>query len=510
MLPIFEINAGLTAVVLSVYTNYYTQMPSIISKLLSFLKRHRVFLKYVLPVILIFTATIVKLLIFSSFGYKVPYVLFFISIVVCWIYADYKAGIIAFLAAIAFSFAIYLLPSIYPAVASTSYQVLTAFLVTALLLLLIVTYCSGMNRIRKEKEEQFLFLADAVPEKIWMADQNGKATYYNHEWYDYTGYKTFEELHKHIWSLIHPDDLELVTAAYRKHLAEGTPYEMDIRLLNADEVYRWHLNRTKPKRDSEGNITLWIGTCIDIHDQKLIAESVRESERHSIELLKKMDEFISIASHELKTPMASIQGYLQIMERIVQKNDDPAHIDFISKAKRQLSKLSALTQDLLDVSKIQEGKIQFNFTDFVIGELIEEAIEATRNNYPSHRIDVKGSLNVVITADRFRLEQVLCNLLSNAVKYSPEADKVVIEVSIANGQLQISVIDFGIGIPEKNKQYIFDRFYRVEDMSYKFTGLGIGLYICSEIIKRHEGKIWFTTEQGKGSTFSFSIPAKKH
>lgn len=483
-------------------------MPSITQKLFPFLNRNKaVYLKYIMPVILVMIATIVKFYALADSGYKAPYVLYSVVIIICGIYSGIRSAVIALLVAVAFSLSIYFTPGIYASIPSNSYSVLVVAVLSVILLALVATSHFKITNINKEKEAQFKFLAEAVTEKIWTADnKTGKANYYNQVWYEYTGCKNFEELHSQVWSLIHPDDREKGAAKYKKHLAEGTGYELELRLRKRDGSYRWHLTRTNPKIDSQGNITLWIGICVDIHDQKLMADAVKESERQSSALVKKMDEFISIASHELKTPVTSIQGYLQIMERMVHENKDTTYIDFISKAKRQLSKFSALVQDLLDVSKIQEGKLQFSFTEFKVSDLLQEAIESTLNNYPTHRIDVKGDTNITITADRFRLEQVLCNLLSNAVKYSPNADKVIVEVSSKDDSLQISVTDFGIGISEKNEQYIFDRFYRVEDVSYKFSGLGVGLYICSEIIKRHKGSIWFTTIPGKGSMFSFSVP----
>ncbi len=469
-----------------------------------------VYLQYIIPVVLIAIATLVKFYAIAGFGYKIPYLLYFLVIAICGIYFGIRSAAMALLSAMLFSFSIYLVPEIYKGIPANTYILPLSFFLIALLLTMVIVSRLRVNLINKEKEEQFKFLADAIPEKIWTADKTGKANYYNQEWYEYTGYKTFQELHDQVWLLIHPDDLKKAETTYSKYLLEGTSYETEVRIKASDGNYRWHLNRTKPKKDSQGNIVLWIGICIDVHDQKLVADAIKESERQSNELLEKMDEFISIASHELKTPIASIQGYLQIMERLVNQNNEKIYIDFLAKARKQLTKLSALIQDLLDVSKIQEGKMQFNFTKFIMSELVQEVIESVSTHHPSHQFEIRTNNNqAMVTADRFRMEQVLSNLLSNAVKYSPDANKVIVDFSMVGNKMQVAVTDFGIGIPEKNKQYIFNRFYRVEDTSYKFTGLGIGLYICSEIINRHQGEIWFTSELDKGSTFSFTIPAER-
>ena len=219
----------------------------------------------------------------------------------------------------------------------------------------------------------------------------------------------------------------------------------------------------------------------------------------------KKDEFIGLASHELKTPVTSLSGYLQIINRRLAADD--ANKGFIEKALMQINKLSDLISDLLDVSKIETGQLPFSFTNFDLLQLLHEVTEVMQYSTKTHRLVLNPGLDkLMVTADRQRIEQVIINLLSNAVKYSPEADLVNISVSIADNKAVVTVQDFGLGISKEQQERIFTRFYRVEDMATHISGLGIGLFISKEIISRHKGRLWIESGQGKGSTFFFEIP----
>ncbi|WDF55469.1 chemotaxis protein CheB [Mucilaginibacter sp. KACC 22063] len=229
------------------------------------------------------------------------------------------------------------------------------------------------------------------------------------------------------------------------------------------------------------------------------------------ELMQKKDEFMSIASHELKTPITSLKGSLQIMQRMAANNGDIRNVHtFIDKAAKQTSRLTSLVDDLLDVTRIHAGKMMFNYSWFNAGESIKDCVEDVQANVTSHQIIIEGDANVDIYADRPRLDQVLSNFLSNAIKYSPEENKIIVTNRITeNNMLYVSVKDFGIGIPGDKKDFVFDRFFRVQESSHKFSGLGLGLYISAEIIRRHHGEIGVESSEHEGSTFWFTIPITK-
>lgn len=240
-----------------------------------------------------------------------------------------------------------------------------------------------------------------------------------------------------------------------------------------------------------------ISTLVNVFNNLML--QVRENQRRK-------DEFISIASHELRTPLTSIKGYLQLLNEIEEKNPNK---QFVQKSLDNAGKLEKLIKDLLDVSKIQSGQLELNLKEFNIDQLLDETIAAFQMVSSSHQIIRIDDLNnEVISADRQRIEQVVANLLSNAIKYSPGENKIIVYSKKTETELIIKIRDFGMGIPEDELSNIFQRFYRTKNVSITITGFGLGLYICKDIIKRHNGKIWVETED-KGSAFYFSLPLKR-
>lgn len=221
-------------------------------------------------------------------------------------------------------------------------------------------------------------------------------------------------------------------------------------------------------------------------------------------LNEKKDEFIALASHELKTPLTSIKGYLQLLEKKAEQNNDKI---FIDRALYQVEKLNILIADLLNVSKIEAGKLEFNIELFDLKALIIDVIDIFSHSHKSHKIIYNNTSDEVfnIKADKQRLEQVLINLLSNAIKYSPKADKVYINLLSESNNVKVKVKDEGIGLNEVQVKNLFTKFYRAENIA-NVSGLGLGLYLSKEIITRHEGEITVTSEAGKGSEFCFTLP----
>lgn len=237
----------------------------------------------------------------------------------------------------------------------------------------------------------------------------------------------------------------------------------------------------------------------------LIANKELDSQMHAKELDKKKDEFIGLASHELKTPLTSINAYLQFLQRNLA--NDEKNKQLTDKALQQVGKLSSLISDLLDVSKIESGKLPLLFQTFDIAELLKEVVEMIQYGNITHKIKLHLKVDpIFVFADKQRIEQVMINLISNAVKYSPNADNVVISLSEENEEAVLAIEDFGIGIKQDHQPHIFSRFYRVEELAPYISGLGIGLYISRDIISRHKGILAVESKFGIGSTFSFRIP----
>lgn len=228
------------------------------------------------------------------------------------------------------------------------------------------------------------------------------------------------------------------------------------------------------------------------------------------EIENKKDEFISIASHELKTPLSTVKTYVQILKKQFEKSKNLRVSYFLNNIDEQLNKTTALIGDLLDVSKIKAGKLKLSKKEFDFDKLVKKVVIDFQYISDTHQIEKIGETNKIIYGDEHRIEQVIINLLSNAMKYSPENEKIIVESSARKNDVRLSVQDFGIGIPKNKQSQIFNRFYQVEEHRQgRPLGFGLGLYIASDIIKRHGGKIWVDSTPGKGSTFTFTLPIRR-
>jgi len=229
----------------------------------------------------------------------------------------------------------------------------------------------------------------------------------------------------------------------------------------------------------------------------------------SQQALRLRDEFISVASHELRTPITSLKMYTQGLKRQLEKRGEETMVFYLGKMDNQIDKLTVLISDLLNVSRVQFGKLEFHQEAFILADVVQDTVDNIRPTIKKHRIIIKGDGKKKVVGDHYRIGQVLTNLISNAIKYSPDSDKIIIILLPQQDGIMVTVQDFGIGIEKKHVAKLFDRFYRVSDVSEKtFPGLGIGLYISQEIVKRHGGRITVVSEKGKGSQFSFSLPYK--
>ncbi|RVU00369.1 hybrid sensor histidine kinase/response regulator [Mucilaginibacter limnophilus] len=260
-------------------------------------------------------------------------------------------------------------------------------------------------------------------------------------------------------------------------------------------------------------LVLKIRTFIKLHEQTTELNTIQQSLLKEIAQRKqaesKKDEFIGIASHELNTPLTSVKGYLQLAERQLEKDQVDQAKMFIGRSKAQVEKLNHLVSDLLNATRIETGKLNYKYTEFELEPFIGHAVDSVLQSYPDVQINTDVNGSVKIYGDETRLEQVLVNFLTNAVKYAPESNNVWLTARLLPGDLvEVRVRDEGIGIPKEKQPYIFDKFYRVEDNHNQFQGLGMGLYICSEIIKHHGGEYGLESEPGSGSTFYFRIPLK--
>jgi PAS domain S-box-containing protein len=352
---------------------------------------------------------------------------------------------------------------------------------------------------RKEQQkfqrntEAFKIMAENSPVMIWMADTDKNRTFFNNAWLHFTG-RTLEQEYGHGWEEgIHPDDLQRSLNIYKTAFGKRKSYKKEYRLKRRDGEYRWVLSHGVPLFE-KGVFSGYIGSCMDIN--------------YRVEQEQQKDEFIAVASHELKTPLTSIKVYTELLHQMLVSNNDMESASLAAKMDSQVDKLTRLIKEMLDVSRIAGKTLLLNKEDFDINDLIKEVAEDTQPTTKTLLIKALAPTGL-ISGDRERLRQVLVNLISNGIKYSPEADRILISSEREGGFIKVSVLDFGIGIPENIHGRIFERFFRASDPENTFPGIGLGLYISAEIIKRHKGKIWFNSKLGKGSTFWFSLPLKE-
>jgi len=338
----------------------------------------------------------------------------------------------------------------------------------------------------KSQIDHFHLMLQALPQIAFTLNQNGEVDFVNCKWYLYSeSEQDFPETH--------PDDHD-IKKEFEECRKRGKAMELEVRIKNIKtQLYRYHLLRMSPVFEGD-LIKNWVGTFTDIDDQKKVE--------------KEKDEFLSIASHELKTPLTSIKAYTQLLERKLKLNNENSELLYVEKTLDQIEKLNSLITDLLDVSKIENGKLKINKKpenlESVLQSAIETILHTSGNNVKIERHGVKPDF--LIPFDKIRIEQVLINFLSNAIKYSPDNNQIFVTTFADEKEVRISVTDFGIGIPDFKQEYVFQKFYRVEESSLQFQGMGIGLYICSEIIKQHHGTIGVSSEPGEGSTFYFTLP----
>ncbi|HYT36481.1 MAG TPA: ATP-binding protein [Ktedonobacteraceae bacterium] len=311
---------------------------------------------------------------------------------------------------------------------------------------------------------------------------------------------------------VHPDMLDILRELALKSYM-GVPLIAHGRIIGAITFSSVQPSREYTKADlyfaqelarriasALDNVHLYRQAQAEIRERKNVEEALRESEARK-------DEFISMASHELKTPLTSLKGFTNLLQRRLTKQGDKQALHFLARMEEQLDKLTKLVSELLDVTKMQTGKLEFREERFFLNELVRETLENLQGTTETHHLQLEEVTDAQVPGDKDRLGQVLINLLTNAIKYSPEANTVIVRVSADEHNAIVSVQDFGIGIAETHQEKIFERFYQVNDDTEKtFRGLGIGLYISSQIVRGHHGRLWVESAKGAGATFYVSLP----
>ncbi|WPO84164.1 PAS domain-containing sensor histidine kinase [Chryseobacterium sp. JJR-5R] len=360
------------------------------------------------------------------------------------------------------------------------------------------------RKIAQEKQAMLASIVAASDDAIISKTLQGIITSWNPAAERLFGFTEEQAIGKHI-SLIIPDDRLDEETYIIGEVSRGVKVDhfQTIRKTKDGKLVPLSLT-VSPVINEHGNIIGASKIARDISAEQATQQETARLYEHLKVLNAKKDDFIALASHELKTPLTSMSAYLQLLARL---ETDAKNKTFVDKLQYQLKKLSSLVDDLLDVSKIEAGKIHFAKEDFDLREVVEEAVDMIVHSNPGYSITFEClSSKCTITGDSHRIEQVVINLLTNAIRYSPDSNSLKVFLIEEDDQIKVGVEDYGIGIAQEKLQNIFSRYYRVDSGNGKVSGLGIGLYICNEIICRHNGKIWAESTLGKGSTFWFTLP----
>jgi len=300
---------------------------------------------------------------------------------------------------------------------------------------------------------------------------------------------------KHVdWALythaIHPEDRAGRDAAHKSALVSGKLF-YEGRVIYADQSIHWIRVHGNVYYDKAGKPQRMLGTLLDITQFKRLEQQ--------------KDDFISIASHELKTPITSLKASLQLLEKLKDNPTAPVVPKLIDQSLKSMRKISTLVEDLLNVSRSQQSHLTLNKTEFVMAELLNNCCSHVRVTGKNELI-LQGDLHLKVNADEHAIDQVVVNLVNNAVKYAPDSLAITMKVEKIGDSVKVSVKDTGPGIDPEKIPFLFDRYYQAQSAGFNNSGLGLGLYISAEIIRKHDGQIGVDSTLGQGSTFWFTLP----
>jgi PAS domain S-box-containing protein len=353
-------------------------------------------------------------------------------------------------------------------------------------------------------EMRFRQLAETVPHMIWVADASGTMQYVNARYRAYFGWTADESIcHENILSAAHTEDGEQMMQRWRASLSSGEQLECEVRLQRAsDSAWRWHLVRSAGVREPEsGKVSRWFGSATDIHEQRTLQMRLAEDDRRK-------DEFLAVLAHELRNPLAPIRNALEIL-RV-----DPNVSGLIRQARevmlRQLQQLVRLVDDLLDVSRIRQGKIELRPARLDLTDVLNLAVEACRPLFDAGAhafVFTPPATPIAVMGDETRLTQAIQNMLNNAAKFTARGGRIELQAEATPGSVTIRIRDEGRGIGAEELPYIFDLFAQGQKHDTAHQGLGIGLNLARRLIEMHGGRVSAASRGlGQGSEFTITLP----
>ena len=360
----------------------------------------------------------------------------------------------------------------------------------------VVTEVTAQVKARLEvqkAEEMMRFAIDAAKLGVWHINTETNALIYNTTLADIFGYQGEENMtYEQAIAQVTEDYRDVINDEIQKAISGRGDYDITYsqRRFNDGELI-WLRSLGKVTKDENGDFSTFSGFVMDV------TESKKDEERKN--------DFIGMVSHELKTPLTSLNGYLQLLQNKAKKSNDTFTSGALEIAGKQVKKMTSMINGFLNISRLESGKIILNKSTFRLDELLRSTVDEAVVMDSDHSISFTRVDAIEIFADYDKISNVISNLLSNAIKYAPNSKDIEVTCQIADHTALISVRDEGMGINPEDTEKLFERYYRVEN-NHTISGFGIGLYLSAEIIERHNGKIWVESELGKGSTFYFNLP----
>jgi PAS domain S-box-containing protein len=359
------------------------------------------------------------------------------------------------------------------------------------------------ERALRESEERSRQMAESLPQLVWTCRPDGRCDYLSPQWEQYTGAPAAENLDYGWAAFVHPDNRASLIEVWRGIVDHGTMLDVAFRLRRYDGVYRWFRARAAPLRGGDGRVVKWFGTNTDIDEAKHAEEQLRTADRRK-------DEFLAMLGHELRNPLSAISNAVKLWNSA--PSDTEAEALARGVIERQTTNLTRLVDDLLDVARISEGKIELRKAPVELDVVVARAVEAVRPLVEERRHQLDLSLSgwdkIRVEADPTRLEQIVINLVTNAAKYTPDGGRITVVVRQERRDAVISVMDNGIGIPAEMLSAIFELFTQGErGLARTVGGLGIGLSLCRQLVELHGGSISVHSNgRGEGASFTIRLP----
>jgi len=368
------------------------------------------------------------------------------------------------------------------------------------------------QEIIKDSEFRFKNMANTAPVMIWIADVDGLFSFVNNVWLEYAGGELGNQLGMNWLNNVHPEDSNKLLTKYQASFKKKESFSIEFRFKDMNETYNWMVIKGKPRFSQENIYMGFIGSCINIQDQKDIEAKIINLNKELMETITNRDKFFSIISHDLRSPLGGVMGILDILNSSYESLDEGEKKEIISDATLVSKTTYTLLENLLEWSRIQTGTIYYQPENLQIHRLAENISQLYAQNLKSKNIAFNNDTKPdhLIFADKSMTETILRNLVSNAIKFTNPGGLIRVSSSIENEVLIVEVKDSGVGIDNENIANLFMGDISVSTKgTAKESGTGLGLIICKEFVEKQNGKIWAESKKNEGSSFFFSVPIAK-